>query len=150
MSGNSGGEGSHTHSGSTTPISTAHTHTGSVGADGSHNHNYRQPDTDATPKQPGKGPKANKGFQTEETGKAGNHSHTLTINPGGGSHTHTVTIDPAQNHTHSTPVSGANHSHTGSVTGNGSHSHGTSPSGISGTYRNIPPYYALYYVMRIL
>ena len=65
-----------------------------------------------------------------DTASAGNHSHSFNTNNTGG-HSHNV---------------------TGTSGGGGSHSHnvtGTSGStGNSGTDKNLPPYYALCYIMK--
>ena len=177
MSGTSGSAGEHNHPGNATQISidhnhggsannapADHSHTGETSTIGNHSHGYYRTNSNNKPMQPGDGVNVNKGGGPDNTGGDGRHSHPfttnpnpashghpLTINPGGGSHGHPVALIPAPSHQHSTPVSGANHGHPGSsVTGPGSHVHTVQPSGSSGTNQNLPPYYALYYVMRIL
>ncbi len=177
MNGTSGPGGGHNHPGSANPVSIDHNHGGSANpapADhshgggtnpaGGHRHSYVRTNESNTPKQPGGGPQANRGVNPANTDfepdhnhglsinpAAAIHGHSVNINPGGGSHGHSITLNPAPDHQHGTPVSGANHGHPGSVvTGPGAHPHTVEPAGSSGTNQNLPPYYALYYIMRIL
>jgi microcystin-dependent protein len=53
-------------------------------------------------------------------------------------------------HSHPVSVSGAQHDHTGSVNGDGGHGHTVDSRGNSGENKNLPPYFSLYYIMRIL
>jgi microcystin-dependent protein len=177
MSGSTGNAGGHSHTGSTGNAG-GHSHTGSTGAAGGHSHtgstgtagNHRHDPTRndfaindtsqgnyGSGRGSGLGPLGNRNIvQT-----AGDHSHGLSINGVGdhshglsinavGDHQHSVSVASVADHSHSVSTSGANHNHTGSVSGPGSHTHTVATTGSSGTNQNLPPYYALYYVMRIL
>jgi len=81
---------------------------------------------------------------------SGQHSHGGTTADQSANHNHTVSLSGGT-HTHTVSVSGGSHGHSGStVTGDGSHQHTVTLEGISGDNKNLPPYYALYYIMRIL
>jgi hypothetical protein len=84
------------------------------------------------------------------TAAAGNHNHTVTaaivnaVSGGQGSHT-----SNASNTTQTTSTAG-NHAHSFSTGGESvSHQHGISADGVSGAGKNLPPYYALYYIMKV-
>ena len=104
-----------------------------------------------------------------------NYARNIDNSAGTGSRTTGITINAVSDHTHTTTVSthtGHNHSasatthaghihtagatthtghiHTASSALNGGHNHTVSTEGVSGTNLNLPPYYALYYIMRIL
>ena len=123
-SGSTADAGGHTHGGSTAGAG-GHSHSGGTNVAGSHAHtytghrssNYRTGSNTAedTSKQ-----------QTESTGAAGNHSHSLTISAVG-NHSHGVTIGAVGNHSHGVTI--------GNTGGNGAH-------------ENRPPYYALAFIMR--
>jgi len=160
-----GDAGSHAHSGSTATAGD-HSHSGSTDGGGGHRHDPTRNDfainstsqgNYGSGRGQGLGPLGNRNIVEF----AGSHSHGLTINGVSGhthtvsvnsasGHTHGVTVNTASGHTHSVSTSGANHAHTGSVTGSGSHVHTVDTFGSSGTNQNLPPYYALYYIMRIL
>lgn len=78
------------------------------------------------------------------------HTHTGSTNTTG-AHTHTVVgaISGATRFGPGTPqeVASTSNTNTGSA-GNHAHSFTTAASGVSGTNRNLPPYYALAYIMR--
>ena len=106
------------------------------------------------------------------SGSAGSHSHTGSTNSTG-AHTHSVRTHISTNVNHvghrvmrqdtssntsagRTDVSGAarsagSHSHSLSINSNGSHTHSVSvnSSGESGSGKNLPPYYALAYIMKL-
>jgi len=98
---------------------------------------------------------------TGNTSNAGSHSHGgNTSNNGGHSHGYTgpgtgnraagnvFTWSAIQNRT----TSGAgNHSHNVSTTNTGSHTHSVSVSstGVSGVDKNLPPYYAVAYIIKL-
>lgn len=94
------------------------------------------------------------------TGSAGNHSHSGSTNTTG-SHSHTVNSwrsggpnggsGAIQFDANKSTSSAGSHSHSLSINSNGSHSHSVSvgSTGESGTNKNLPPYYALAYIMRL-
>lgn len=119
---------------------------------------------------------AHPGPVTITTQPSGNHTHSYTVTPAG-AHTHPVTINPSSHdhgpfsapealtnsgdHTHPTPGGTINpagsHSHPLTLdsvpfttTSNGEHSHDivVNPTGSSATNANLPPYYALAYIMK--
>lgn len=81
------------------------------------------------------------------------HNHTGTTG-GAGSHSHTYTKQTGSVRIDNQAAIGAPYYAVGSETGNtssvGNHTHSftTSTNGVSGTNRNLPPYYALAYIMR--
>jgi len=118
---NTGNAGNHTHGGSVNSGNAPHTHGINLGG-GGHSHTISTSG-------------ANHGHPISVTG--GNHLHTVTVT--GGSHSHPVT------------VTGAQHNHNGSVvTGSGAHPHVVESVGVSGNNLNLPPYFALFYIMRIV
>lgn len=106
------------------------------------------------------------------TDRDGGHSHSVYINSAGG-HSHSVTVPTAtKNSYHSRPLQGyflgedvsyttnyeSSHSHSGSTDSEGDHAHilyvsSATPTihstGVSGVDKNLPPYYALAYIMKI-
>lgn len=99
--------------------------------------------------------------------QSNNHRHTFNTNSNNANHSHNVNIgNQSQSHTHSVNVGNqsANHNHSGDTqgisqnhthtftTGNQSagHTHDltTSTQGSSGSNKNMPPYYALCYIMK--
>jgi microcystin-dependent protein len=84
------------------------------------------------------------------------HTHTGTTN-GGGSHNHTIPHNLVQNVSSGGNIDQDNELQTrrtisGQVTGNiGNHTHSftTASSGTSATNANLPPYYALAYIMKL-
>ena len=107
---------------------------------------------------------------SSSSANAGNHAHTLSGSTGGaGSHTHTVSTASSKGNfqgggfnanaysskASSTTSSIGNHTHSvsGSTSTTGNHSHTITStcgaSGTNGTGKNLPPYYALAYIMRL-
>jgi hypothetical protein len=76
------------------------------------------------------------------------HSHTITIDQSG-SHTHTVQAGPASGGDGDSSGAPRFSSSTQTSSANGIHTHTATSSeeGYSGTNRNLPPYYALAYIM---
>ena len=111
---------SHTHTASTNTTG-AHTHSlsGSTNTTGNHAHSYTAPS-------------GTKAFQT--SGMTGTSSNGLTG-------TASATTNTTGNHSHS--VSG-----TANSNGNHTHSVTVNANGTSGTGKNLPPYYALAYIMK--
>lgn len=128
VSGTTASDGAHTHNVSGNTSNTgAHSHTGSTSNTGSHSHNYfRQNDGNS-------GNASNGAFNlggSRAVSNAGAHSHNFTTsNTGAHSHTLSGTADSAGSHTHS-------FSATTSSTGSGT------------AHENLPPYYALAYIMK--
>lgn len=102
---------------------------------------------------------------TGASASAGSHTHSGSTNTTG-SHTHTYyrdTLDLLDGNSYTrrsgtsseanTTSSAGNHSHTLSIDSAGAHTHtitGTNAStGSSGTNANLPPYYALAYIMKL-
>jgi len=98
------------------------------------------------------------------TDSAGGHSHSGSTNTAG-SHSHTInegvgsgTVQPGGTfawvglQSRSTNSAGS-HSHSLSINSAGSHTHSVSGTvdseGVSGTDKNLPPYYALAYIMKL-
>ena len=110
---------------------------------------------------------------THTTNSTGSHGHSASTNTTG-NHYHNYTDDDHQGQASKLAAIGVsrqssmggggstggdtqygwrtnttgNHSHTVSVNSGGSHSHSVNSSGSSGSGRNLPPYYALCYIMR--
>lgn len=127
----------------------AHTHTGTTASNGSHSH-------------------------TASTGSAGSHGHTGSANSAG-NHRHSIGAyssdvrtgayvnadeysnrtnytDYAGAHTHTLTINSAGaHTHTVTVNSNGAHTHTftTDSTGVAGLDKNLPPYYALAFIMRL-
>ena len=86
---------------------------------------------------------------------AGAHTHPLTINNNTGNHTHNFTTGGVSaNHTHSFNTGNTSQTHTHTITtGNTSQSHThtitVSTEGVVGTDKNLPPYYALAYIIKV-
>jgi hypothetical protein len=101
--------------------------------------------------QPGSGVSVNQGDSNANTGFNGTHSHTGTTGGVSSNHTHPVTIPSSGGHSHSISGSTGSHDHPGSsVTGTGAHVHSVDLNGVSGTNLNLPPYFALFYIMRLV
>ena len=107
-----------------------------TGGAGGHNHNMN-----------------NNGGHSHNTNNNGAHSHN-TNNAGGHNHNTNTVADHSHNvvagggHSHGT-VDAGGHNHT--TNSEGAHNHGITPeaAGSSGTNANLPPYYALSYIIRV-
>jgi microcystin-dependent protein len=125
----------HTHtfsgSGTTSSVNLAHNHTGVTDLHAGHNHNT----TGGGSLAAGGGYRAATSDFTRDTSVAGAHTHSLNINNALGSHDHTVS------------VSGT----TGAMSANQSHSHTVTVANTGGgnAHENRPPYFALFYIMRV-
>ena len=140
--------GSHPHSGTANPDNAPHGHPLTINPDGNHRHEYF-----IRAVQDGDGPGGGGAADDENarnTSFAGTHNHGGSVNPSNALHGHTVTIPTSGSHTHDVSVSGGQHSHTGSVTGVGGHTHTVDSNGVAGTNLNLPPYFALFYIMRLV
>jgi microcystin-dependent protein len=150
ISGSASG-GDHPHSGTTGGQSVDHSHGFTTNPDGNHRHNYQRTGDSNKSMQPGSGVSVNQGDSSANTGSEGNHNHTGTTAGASSNHTHPVSIPSSGGHNH--PISGStgSHDHPGStVTGTGAHIHTVDANGISGTNLNLPPYFALFYIMRLV
>jgi len=104
------------------------------------------------------------------TSAEGSHSHTFSGNTGGQSTSHTHSMgyymdddngnngylgitdgDNVQSSNYQTGGTSNDHSHgfSGTTSGGSSHSHTISSDGVDGTGKNLPPYYALAYIMKV-
>ena len=121
-----GNAGSHSHSGNTNNTGD-HTHSGNTNNTGSHAHRWGTDDNDGAS---GAGnPDANGGQSWKAwTDDQGAHSHNINTN-NSGSHSHNINTNNTGDHSHN--VSGD-----------------TASSGSSATGANLPPYYALCYIMK--
>jgi hypothetical protein len=131
-----------------------------TGAAGGHAHNINQSTQHAHNTNPGGGHShgaatgAN-GTHTHATNASGSHDHGGATAGTQGAHvhqtnaggTHTHTTQNAGSHIHDIPTQ-ANHNHTMSQNGGHNHNATAAPTGSSGTNRNLPPYYGIYYVIR--
>jgi hypothetical protein len=85
----------------------------------------------------------------------GAHTHPVTIGANSGDHTHSFTTGGiSTNHTHAFTTGNSSQSHTHTFTsGNTSQTHThnitVSTQGIDGTDKNLPPYYALAYIIKV-
>ena len=121
-----GNAGSHSHSGNTNNTGD-HSHSGNTNNTGDHAHRWGTDDEDGA--QGTGNPDAN-GGQTWRawTDTQGAHSHNINTN-NSGSHSHNINTNNTGDHSHN--VSGD-----------------TASSGSSATGANLPPYYALCYIMK--
>jgi hypothetical protein len=85
----------------------------------------------------------------------GDHAHNLSIGNQSANHTHTFTTGGiSTNHTHAFNTGNTSQTHTHNITtGNTSQSHThnitVSTQGVDGTDKNLPPYYALAYIIKV-
>ena len=121
-----GNAGSHSHSGNTNNTGD-HSHSGNTNNTGSHQHRWGTDDNDGAS---GAGnPDANGGQSWKAwTDSQGSHSHNINTN-NSGSHSHNINTNNTGDHSHN-------------VNGD------TASSGSSATGANLPPYYALCYIMK--
>ena len=146
--GGSASGGSHPHSGSATASNAPHSHTITTNPGGVHDHGYARTNTSNGPSQPGDASN-NRGTNPDNTGNGGTHNHGASAETATAPHTHPVSLDGGP-HSHDVSVSGGQHDHTGSVTGVGGHTHNVDSTGVSGSNLNLPPYFALFYIMRLV
>jgi hypothetical protein len=89
------------------------------------------------------------------TDTRGDHSHNVSIGNQSANHTHNFnTGGVSTNHTHNFNSGNASQTHTHNITtGNTSQSHThnitVSTQGVDGTDKNLPPYYALAYIIKV-
>ena len=163
MQGSTGTDtGAHNHQVQTSENPAPHVHQVTVVKVEAHRHDYSYISDQQGDKEFGETEKDG-AIRTKKTEPEGEHSHQLqwaeenTL----ASHKHSVAITDGGKHQHSVSTTGGDHGHAESVvTGAGTHSHAVSTVGIqeagvqnteeTGTNKNLPPYYALYYIMRIL
>lgn len=115
----------------TSPASIDHSHSGNTNAaTGNHSHSVN-------------------------TNSAGDHSHSVNIGNNSGNHVHDFTTGGiSQTHTHNMTTGNASQTHTHTITtGNTSQTHThditVSTEGVVGTNLNMPPYYALAYIIKV-
>ena len=158
--GSSLGSHSHTYSNTTGSTLGTHTHTYSAGTstagahvhtitDPSHTHSYASPAPSNAANPPGSSgsqplaASTTPAFTGISINSAGDHSHTFSGT--------TASVDLAHTHTSSGTTAGVDlaHTHTVSVSVSTTISGTTGSSGGSGSGANLPPYYALAYIMKV-
>ena len=157
LSGNASNGGSHVHNGEVGSANINHKHGDgnySTDREGAHDHPYTTFNTGTDHEGEGNNiPLARGNSESTETGAGGGHSHNVQGEsaPGGGSHEHPFSMTPHSGHGHPVSVDGGIHQHDIKIYDQGPHSHETVEEGQStGTNRNIPPFFAIHYIMRIL
>ena len=157
LSGNAGGGGAHVHNGEVGSKNISHTHNdGNYRTDreGDHSHPYSTFNTGTDHEGEGNNiPLARGNSEDGTTGGAGGHSHNVQGESGsaGGSHEHPFSMTPHSGHGHPVTVVAGSHQHDIKIYDQGPHSHDTAEEGQStGANRNIPPFFAIHYIMRIL
>ena len=134
-SGQSAGH-THTFSGTTSDPSADHTHTGTTSTAGEHNHVIDAVDGGTAGSITGVAGLSSKADGADfGTANAGSHNHTFTTSGMSANHTHT--------YSGTTSAVSGDHTHTVTVTGT------SGSAGSSATNANLPPYYALAYIMRL-
>lgn len=153
--------GSHSHQVNTSQNPAPHIHQVNVDGVPDHFHSYTFI-SDAQGQQEFGETEKDGDTKTRNTAPAGGHTHTIQWAQEAqiATHGHSVDIQNTGQHQHAVSVSGGQHDHQGTVTGSGTHSHAVSTVGKNnsgqdansetGVNMNLPPYYALYYIMRIL
>jgi microcystin-dependent protein len=146
MSGSADSAGSgHSHSGSVSG-NAPHSHPGSTNPAGSHSHGY----TSVNGNTGAGGQNRPTNPNPSNTNPAGDHAHGVSVGNANAPFSASVSVSGG-GHSHPTSVSGASHGHPGStVTGPGAHPHTVEPSGVTGTNLNLPPYFSLFYIMRVV
>ena len=94
--------------------------------------------------------KKHPGAGSNQTDAFSQNSATPTTTNGGHSHTIGGGIQDAPSHTHPASVSGADHSHGLQIQASGGHGHTVQQSGEEARNKNLPPYFALWYIIRII
>ena len=126
-----------------------HGHPVSVGPDGGHTHPYRRATFQGTADSPSVGVARDNTDATTGSGGS-NHTHNGNATVVNAPFSGNVTVTGGD-HPHTITVSGGDHGHPGStVNGTGPHTHTVDPNGVSGTNLNLPPYFALFYIMRVV
>ena len=102
--------------------------------------------------EPARGVEAVNANQSGIPISGGGHNHSISGSMDGvdTDHEHKYSIQAHPGHTHPVRVFGADHNHKWSLVNEGPHAHTVQPSGSDGTNKNLPPYFALYYIMRVL
>ena len=112
---------SHTHTSSST--GTAHTHSGSTNSTGAHNHSFKASNRAG-----------------DEVSWGGHITKAFVGDHDANWFTQAADTDKI--------FDSENHTHTVTINSGGSHTHTINSEGVSGTDRNMPPYYCLCYIMR--
>lgn len=123
--GSAASAGAHTHTGSAADAG-SHSHSGSTASAGNHRHSWQEKRGDVNWNSGNGNSSWGNATRTKYTGYAGSHSHSLSISAGG-THSHSVTINSNGDHSHSLTINS---------------------TGSSATGANLPPYYALAYIMK--
>jgi hypothetical protein len=118
--------------GSANAVVVTHNHGGTTSAEGSHSHT----------------------FSGNTGGQSANHTHSMGYymddSNGNNGYLGIVDGDNAQASDYQTGGTSNDHSHgfSGTTSAGSSHSHTITSDGVSGTNQNLPPYYALAYIMK--
>jgi hypothetical protein len=118
--------------GSANAVVVTHNHGGTTSAEGSHSHT----------------------FSGNTGGQSANHTHSMGYymddSNGNNGYLGIVDGDNAQSSDYQTGGTSNDHSHgfSGTTSAGSSHSHTITSDGVSGTNQNLPPYYALAYIMK--
>lgn len=121
---------SHTHTGSSGSAGT-HSHSGTAASAGAHTHDYEDY---IWPGPPGSG-----GKYDNSSGIESAEANIARRTASGGAHTHTISTNSTGSHSHSININNFTHTHTATAENTGS---GTA-------HNNLPPYYALCYIMKL-
>ena len=128
--GNQSNDHAHGYSGTTAGQNANHTHSGTTDGVGNHAHSLTLFNTSLN-LQGGATPLGLGGAGSSNTGAAGAHSHTFSTSGVSSDHAHTF--------------SGT----TGGISAGHNHAFTTNSAGSAGTNANLPPYYALAYIMKL-
>lgn len=126
--GNTASAGDHSHGGNTSNTG-SHSHGGNTSNVGNHTHGHRMFRSGGV-QGTGTGNVAHlfvTGERNSNTNSAGAHGHNISTNSAG-AHSHNISTNSAGSHTHTVSVSS---------------------TGESGTNKNLPPYYALAYIIKL-
>ena len=125
--GNTASAGDHSHGGNTSNTG-SHSHGGNTSNTGGHSHPYQRRSAHGITTAFGGGlDLARANLENANTSNRGAHSHNISTNTTG-SHSHNISTDTTGAHTHTVSVSS---------------------TGESGTNKNLPPYYALAYIIKL-
>ncbi len=141
---NTSGGTDHDGDGRGTPLRSNANNSNTGGNNSNHKHNFNT-----------NGPSQNHSHNFNTGGISQNHTHSFNTGNQSANHSHSFnTGNQSANHTHAFTTGGIsqNHTHTfntGNQSSNHTHSLTTSNEGVSGTNKNLPPYYALCYIIKV-
>lgn len=122
--------GSHGHTGSSGSAGN-HSHAGTAASGGGHTHGYNDY---IWPGASGSGNKYDSSSGTEVA-----EADIARTTASGGAHTHTIATNTTGSHSHTVTVNSASHTHTAAA----------GDAGSDTAHNNLPPYYALCYIMKL-